>query len=88
MDSLAQIAGLKDTSMTITGTFDEATPPAVLSFRAYKITMNGRQYTGPQFVDWFVNEIMRKNSRPILRTTSARFRAGTRRNKRIARATR
>lgn len=48
----------------------------------------GKRYTSEGLANYIRNEIFRKNSKPLTRTTSERFRAGTRRTKRIARATR
>ena len=55
-----------------------------LHFDAPRIIFNGREYTAPQFGDWFRNEILRKGRMPVERTTSKRYRAGTRRTKRLA----
>lgn len=56
-------------------------------YHARYITYRGKRYTAKAFADFIRNEIFRKGTRPILRTTSPRFRAGTRRTKRLARAT-
>lgn len=90
MDYERKIAGLKDTSMTVTGTYDEASAAVVrhLTIRTRHLIFRGRKYTVQQFSNWCENEIFRKGTRPVIRTTSPRFRAGTRRTKRYARATR
>lgn len=64
------------------------TPSGLIEGQARYMIFNGRKYTPRQFRDWCENEIFRKGSKSVLRTTSPRFRAGTRRTKRIARATR
>lgn len=50
--------------------------------------MGGKRYTAKGLADFIRNEIFRKGSRPHLRTRSPRWRAGTRRTKKYARAAR
>jgi hypothetical protein len=59
-----------------------------LHYQARYITFNGRRYTPKQFGDYLRNEILRKGLPAHMRTTSPRWRAGTRRTKRIAHARR
>lgn len=85
-----RLAGLKDMSMSFTGTFDEGksgiTFPLMLPVT--RLIYGEREYTPAQFMDYCRNEIFRRGSRPHLRTRSPRWRAGTRRTKKLARASR
>lgn len=59
-----------------------------MSFHIEHIWLNQKRYTVRGLESYFINEVFRKNSQPVLRTASKRFRAGTRRTKRLARARR
>ncbi len=63
-------------------------PSGEIGVRVQRLRMNGRTYTKAQFISWYTNEIMRKGTPPHMRTTSRRFRAGSRRTKRYARDSR
>lgn len=86
-----RLAGLKDTSGTFTGIFDSGKTGLTFPLTVPMVThliYGGRKYTPTQFMDYCRNEIFRKGSRPHLRTRSPRWRAGTRRTKKLARASR
>lgn len=85
-----RLAGLKNTSGTFTGIFDSGKSGITfpLTMPIVHVLFNDRKYTPAQFMDYYRNEVLRKGNRPHVLTRSPRWRAGTRRSKKFARATR
>jgi hypothetical protein len=62
------------------------TPTGEVQVLARHLIFNGKPYTAKTFGDYIRNEVFRKNSPSHTRTTSRRWRAGTRRTKRYTQA--